>query len=345
MYIDSLKAHKVHITSDMEGLLAEFDFVDSSSQGNTGTLPKISLDKETPLDLTVITSGGYATVPGGVIYLPAKVQSGIKPSVRLLSQFIVPQEEVKFSFDPQTFPKEFYKISLLAREANKPSVPFLTLNTEKNDIKIDPKKNAISTKWGSFYSDEKSKKDETLSKEPSEVQVSLRVHSNPSDKEGTEVLFENQRALVFFDSKERLQPNLVTKVLALKVKGSTTTGAVTTSIDSSVSSPLKVEVQLEKKFQALFFKAYPGLKEASERNDGSVKLVLDGSGGSGSSLSFDAQYAGEGKYPQFEIKADDLLKKITNFPTGGPTEYSVALKFGNETIQIDGPIYVFKENQ
>lgn len=334
IYIDSFKASEVKITSDMDGVWAVFDFTDNADIEKKRTLPKLSTKNEVPLDLTVITSGGHTTVPGGVVYIPKGYQTPPEPSVSLASSFVAPgDQDLVFKYDAKLFPDSFYSLELQAKPANE-----TTWWTVESKLNKDEKKKTITTKFEKFKIGDKTNQPLPSSIKASRFDLKLHALKTEGDKNPIDLLTPDKRSVVVFNPPEEGKPKLISRVVAFKREQHPTT----MTWEWKALNGLKVQIPGPKEFQELFFKAYPDLKEIAERNDGNVKIRLDGGSGIGTSLDFPANYNGSTTHPEFEVGQDQLNRKVQDIPDGGPTEYSMFIEYAGKKIEVEGGLIVFK---
>lgn len=118
VYVGGVRADRVEITSDLQGLLVSFDkFPTSAAPG------------EQKMDLTVVTSQGHDVLPEAVTVLPPAKQQPKPSFVTLQSRHfyvaIVNKEpvsgELKFKIDKSKLPASWHKLVVKARRHGDPS--------------------------------------------------------------------------------------------------------------------------------------------------------------------------------------------------------------------------------
>jgi hypothetical protein len=118
--IGAQTADAVNVLPDMAGLLAHFDNI---------TLPASPLPGPQLADLTVITSGGMASLRDGVQILPAESQNP-QAFAALQSTYVTNGGTLSFAIDANLMPKSFGQLKLLVTDPrdNSTLFPYLITN-------------------------------------------------------------------------------------------------------------------------------------------------------------------------------------------------------------------------
>lgn len=282
--IGGVKAKHVEILSDMNGLLATFDLRPDAQLETSGPEKKhqavlVGHEDQGPLDVVVITSGGIARAPKSVVFKSTtqKPAPSCENPIKLANTYFIgnssAQAPLKFQLDKDLFSKG----APLTGDKNpgltlyiKGVDPTNKINGKIVDKFIPPGKEEKFTIEHPFakYLDDQGQEKEI--KDLTTRELTLTIIQDPFSSPHIPcrtLLTGPSQSLVLFKDKNDSMVNLV------NAKPLTITRTISSEHlprYSSSPSHLELTIPLKKKEVALFYKAYPGLKDALAQ--GSAKL-------------------------------------------------------------------------